>query len=124
MKLLALLILSIVPRPDTPSETVDLIEINWFFGHQGELIFSQAIFWDWRHDRYEVRAWRLVKEPGQLPVRDWQHGGYVTAWKDEGLRRVRATEVRETFTQVDVEMEQRQVLPADQRRGLKAYAQK
>ena len=112
----------IVPRCDTPAESCDLIEVNHFFGHQGELIFSQAIFWDWKHDRYEVRAWRLVKVPGQLPARDWQHGGYVTAWKDEGLRRVRASEVRETWTQVDVEMEQRQVLPAEKRRGLKAYA--
>ena len=32
--------------------------------------------------RYMVRAWRLVKNPAQLPQRDWTDGGYSAIWQD------------------------------------------
>jgi hypothetical protein len=85
--------LGINPTEDVARETVDLLEVNHFYDEQGRLVFDQVIFYDWAADqsRYMVRAWRLVKNPAQLPQRDWQAGGYLSVWHDgELLRRVHA----------------------------------
>jgi hypothetical protein len=67
-----------------------------------------------------VRAWRLVKNPAQLPQRDWQDGGYVAVWHDgEVLRHVHAESMRETWTQYDPELIEREFLPKEQRRELR-----
>ena len=72
-------VLGLNPRENVARETVDLIEVNHFYDEYGRLVFDQVIFYDWSADdsRYMVRAWRLVKNPAQLPQRDWQDGGYV-----------------------------------------------
>lgn len=68
---------------------------------------------------FDVVAWRLVKSPDQLPRPDRLHGGYVAVWHDNGLlRRVRSDAFRETWTQYDPELVEREFLPKDQRRGL------
>jgi hypothetical protein len=103
-------------------ETVDLVEVNHFYDEQGRLVFDQTIFYDWSADngRHMVRAWRLVKNPAQLPQRDWNDGGYVSIWHDgDVLRHVRATSIRETWTQYDPELVEREFLPKEHRKELR-----
>ena len=112
----------ISPQGDVARERVDLVEVNHFYDEQGRLVFDQTIFYDWSesHSRYMVRAWRLVKNPAQLPQRDWQDGGYVAVWHDgEVLRHVHAESMRETWTQYDPELIEREFLPKEQRRELR-----
>lgn len=115
--------LGIAPREDVARETVDLIEINHFYDEHGRLVFDQVIFYDWSKDdaRYMVRAWRLVKNPAQLPQRDWKDGGYAAVWQDgELLRHVRAKSIRESWTQYDPELVERDFLPKERRKELMA----
>ena len=93
--------LGIAPQQDVARETVDLIEVNHFYDEHGRLVFDQVIFYDWSASdaRYMVRAWRLVKNPAQLPQRDWKDGGYSAMWQDgEVLRQVRSRSIRVTRT--------------------------
>ena len=114
--------LGLNPTEDVARERVDLMEVNHFYDEQGRLVFDQIIFYDWspEHSRYMVRAWRMVKNPAQLPERDWRDGGYLTVWQDgEVLRRIRAESIRETWTQYDPELIEREYLPRERRRELR-----
>ena len=138
-----LLILSIVPKLDGPvCESADLVEVNWFYDEHARLVFQQLIFYDWRDNltipeyasdswgptphpafqgsRFQVFAWRLVKTPDCLPQRDHATGEYVCFWQDgEVLRKVRSKSFRESWTQYDVELEERAYLPKEKRRELR-----
>lgn len=106
---------------DVVEDRVDLIEVNHFFDERGRLVFDQVIFYEWTatHGRYQVRTWRLLKSPAQQPQRDWRRGDYVTVWHDgDLLRKVRTAAVRETWTQHDPELIDRELLPKECRRGL------
>ena len=116
-------VLGINPTEDVAREKVDLMEVNHFYDEQGRLVFDQVIFYDWSpdHSRYMVRAWRLVKNPSQLPERDWRDGGYLAVWQDgEILRRVRAQSMRESWTQYDPELAEREYLPKEKRKELRS----
>jgi hypothetical protein len=143
---LALLLLGIVPHDDVARESVDLAELNHFYDEHGRLVFDQVIFYDWgppytgpitddaqtrfvdesapepvknENWRYQVRAWRLVKNPNLLPIRDWTTGGYRSIWQDgEQVRDIRAKSFRETWTQEDPELIERRFLPKEKRREL------
>ncbi len=112
----------ISPQDTVAFEQVELIELNHFHDEQGRLVFDQVIFYDWSepHGRYMVRAWRLVKSPSQLPQRNWRDGSYVTIWHDgDTLRKVRAETMRETWTQHDPELTEREYLPKEKRKDLR-----
>ncbi|OUT59730.1 MAG: hypothetical protein CBB71_09335 [Rhodopirellula sp. TMED11] len=97
---------------------VDLIELNHFLDDTGREVFQQIIFYDWsRHDRQlEVRAWRLVKQPSQLPRRLRDDSGYRVRWRDKGkVREVVSTSLRETFSRQDPERENRRLVPENER---------
>ncbi|MDX1948798.1 MAG: hypothetical protein SFU86_25645 [Pirellulaceae bacterium] len=114
--------LGINPTEDVAREQVDLMEVNHFYDEQGRLVFDQVIFYDWsaEHSRYMVRAWRLVKNPAQLPQRDWKIGGYMAVWHDgEVLRQVHGQSMRETWTQYDPELVEREYLPKERRKELR-----
>jgi hypothetical protein len=119
-------VLGVSPQEDVARETVDLLEVNHFYDEHGRLVFDQVIFYDWSADdaRYMVRAWRMVKNPAQLPQRDWSAnggGGYFTVWQDgELLRHVRSQSMRETWTQYDPELIEREYLPKERRKELRA----
>lgn len=118
----ALLLLAALPTGrDVAVDHVDLIEINHFFDEKGKLVFDQVIFYDWSktHSRYQVRAWRLLRDRGQYPERDWRRGEWWSLWHDgETLREVRAPAFRETWTQHDPELTERDYLPKEKRRDL------
>jgi hypothetical protein len=112
----------IAPQDDVARESVDLIELNHFYDEQGRLVFDQVIFYDWSANdaRYNVRAWRLVKNPAQLPQRDWAGGGYSAMWQDgEQIRHIYSKSSRETWTQYDPELLEREYLPKERRKELR-----
>jgi hypothetical protein len=112
---------SLQTADDVARNGVDLVEINHFHDEQGRLVFDQVLFYDWSpsQSRYLVRAWRLLKSPAQVPNQDFQRGGFVAIWHDgDVLRKVRARQLRETWTQYDPELVSREFLPKEQRKEL------
>lgn len=117
-----LALFGINPIEDVAKDRVDLIEVNHFFDDCGKHVFDQIIFYDWsaQYSRYNVRAWRLLKRPAQVPHRDWSNREYVAIWHDGSvLRKVEATTIRESWTQYDPELIERAYLPKEQRRELR-----
>lgn len=121
MTTLAALILAVVPLAEPLRERCDVIELNHMYDGEGRLVFDQVIFWDWTPDecRYQVRAWRIVKWPSQIPERDHARACWRTVFRDgEVLRVVESQSMGETWTQYDPEVFEREVLPIHRRRGL------
>lgn len=116
--MLAVLLMSIIPQPML-CDTVDRVEVNHVYDGLGQSVFSQIIWSDWSaiDGRFQVRAWRLIKVQAIVPKR---RGGYwVSRWLDGGKRReVRAKQYRETWTQHDPELLEREMLPKKLRTGL------
>ena len=109
------------PIGNVAIDQVDLIEYNHFYDEQGRHVFDQLIFYDWsrRDSRYQIRDWRLIKSPTQVPHKDEKRNLYTVTWHDgQVLRQVRAISIRETWTQYDPELVERAVLPKEQRREL------
>lgn len=118
---LSLAALGIIPRDPVVVDRCDVVELNHFYDDNGRLVFDQLIYWDWSDeaDRYQVRAWRLLKSDFQRPARDWQRGGFKAVWFDgERLRVVRHLSFCETWTQFDPELIERQMLSTEDRREL------
>jgi hypothetical protein len=122
----AVLLLGTVPH-DTGilRDRADCIEVNSFHDDEARLVFTQAMFLDWCKCRHHVADWRLVKNRSDAPQanivvrRDYQAGGYITIWDDNGkIREVRAATYRETFSQTDPELADRDHHPLDRRRKL------
>jgi hypothetical protein len=110
-----------IPVMDVPRDRVDLIEINHFHDEQGRLVFEQVLFYEWsaHQERHQVLAWRLLKTSAQRPRHDLATGDYIALWNDgETLREVRAGAFRETWTQYDPELVDREFLPKERRREL------
>ncbi len=102
-------------------DRVDLIEVNHFYDAKGQLVLDQLIFYDWCPEKshYDVRTWRLLKSPIQIPRREHRTGQFVAIWRDgKVLRKVLARSVRESWTQYDPEMVERAFLARDKRRDL------
>lgn len=116
--LLAAATLALTPTNDVAHDVVDLIEVNHFYDEHGRLVFDQVIFYDWCNSqcRYQVRAWRLLKSPAQIPQKNFNTGEYETLWHDGDVtRRVRGKSFRESWTQHDPELRERDYLPKDKR---------
>lgn len=100
------------------ADRVDLMEVNHFYDEKGKLVFNQIIYFDWseHHGRYMVRDWKLLKTSAQLPIKDWKTDEYVAVWYDgDLLRLVRCPFVRESWTQYDPELVEREFLPKEHR---------
>lgn len=121
MKSLCLLVLAIVPHEDIARDHCDLIELNGLYDEQGRRVFDQLIFYDFcrERSRYQVRAWRLVKDHHQVPTYDHAAGHWRCMWNDgETPRCVTADSYRRTWTQFDPELAERDVYPKEKRREL------
>jgi hypothetical protein len=111
------------PPESVVTDHVDVIEVNHFFDEHGKLVFDQVLYYDWSaaESRYHVRAWRLLKSPAQIPQKDWQRGDYVATFYDgDALREIRAKSMRESWTQYDPELVEREALPKERRRELRS----
>ena len=77
-------------------ESVDLIEVNHFYDEHGRLVFDQVIFYDWSAGdaRYNVRAWRLVKNPVAASAARLDRRRLLALWQD-------GEQIRHIHSQVD-----------------------
>ncbi len=115
---LCLLLSSIVPRTKVVRETFDLVEVNHFYDENGKLVFDQCMWylWEYPNPTYNLHAWRLVKVPSIIPVKDYKMNAYVSLWDDGDIQRVvYAKHIKETWTQYDPELVEREVLPKEER---------
>jgi hypothetical protein len=104
------------------ADEVGRLEVNSLYDGDGKLTLRQLVGWDW----YESEAtwhcvfWRMVRDGDLVPRRDWQRGGYVVRFTDEGVfREIRAASYAESWSQTDPEQEDLAALPREQRRGLR-----
>ncbi|MBI1249471.1 hypothetical protein GC197_16725 [bacterium] len=119
-------ILTVASMGASPVEThlvdrVDLIEINHLYDLQGRLVINQLIFYQWDNasQRFQVRAWRLLKTDDQLPRKSWNKDQYICLWRDMNVhRKVYADNVRETWTTYDPEVMERNLFPIENRSEL------
>ena len=111
-----MILLAIVPHEETLTDRVDIVELNHCHNENGELTFSQWIFWRWnRNDQtYHVSDWRLADSPAS-----WTDSTLVF-WdrKIHAVRRVTARDRRTTYTQWDRELIERERLPPEHRTNL------
>ncbi len=125
MKTLVTLVLVAMFPGDPPQIAVtshaDLIEINHYFDAEAKPVFNQVIFYNWDEEagRFNVFAWRLLKNANQFPVRNAETGIYSATWHDGRLlRTVHADRRIETWTQYDPETWERAFLPKGDRPDL------
>jgi hypothetical protein len=123
--LLTAALLATVPHDDVQRDRVCCIETNAFHDSEAKPVFNQAIFYDFnpRKGRHEVVDWKLIKNrDGVVNIqvrRDYRTGEYVARWdEDGGPREVRALTWKDTQTQTDPELLDRDNLPVDRRRRL------
>jgi len=115
--MLILLLLSSITYDQT--QEVDLIELNTLYDGDDRVVFKQLIYyqWDWATNRYQCVDWRLMKHHGMIPVKRGQY--YESMWIDgEQQRRVRSSYFRRSWSRDDPEIEERERMPKDRRRGL------
>lgn len=131
---LAWMLLSVVPTALIVTDRVDVIEVNHVMdGETGNCRFDQLIFWRLSVDRYEVVDWRFLKGGRRTLGQGWNtwtrwHGHpaeplydrrtrrWVCLWRDGTTwRRVIAACQRETWTVIDVEIQERKRLAENQR---------
>lgn len=120
--------LAAIPQaePSAVTDRVDLIETNHLFDDNGKLIFDQLLFWEWDDykSRHRIVAWRLLKNESMKPRRDYASGRWlaivtVNDWNAQcRLTEVWASDCRETWTQQDPELLDREHWPHTSRRGL------
>ena len=107
----ALLLASFLPVDGVARETVQVIEVNCLYDCQARLTLCQIIFWG---SNGRVIAWRLNNERRLDPVAN------VSWFIDDGkVRCIRGRTVVETHLQHDPELDDREILPASERRGLR-----
>ncbi len=103
----------------TPTQTVDLIELNHYQSADGCQLFDQLIFWEWSPDyrRFDAMGWVILSETSQLPTKNAQ--GYAVRVNRFGRDYiVRSAKYRETTTQNDPERVNLRMLREDLRRGM------
>lgn len=103
------------------TDTVDLVEVNYYFDPSGQPNFQQLIFYDWcpLTRRYQVRDFHVLKGVHELPYLQRQTRQYVMFWLDDKenvLRRTYAGAMRLSWTQYDPErLENDRRLPKERR---------
>lgn len=119
MSLLILLLAGwLEPHCPLSRSHVDLIELNHCYNEEGLPIYHQYIFWKWDGQLgYRVQAYRVLKGQFSGPCR--YRSGYRARWCDNGVfREITAPYFRETWTQYDPELDDRQVFPMEKREDL------
>jgi hypothetical protein len=106
-----LTVASILPRDAALRETADIVEINQVYDGEGRQVLEQLIAWNWENDRHVVSGWRLMADKTiSRPFVYWTENGRLCV--------LRGHSWRETAEQFDVELAERERLPACKRRGL------
>ncbi len=115
--MLAWMLLAVIPMDAVVlREEVACVEKNRFYDDSGRLVFVQWIFYEEVPSGcLSIVAWRLDK--GEF---SFQERPPVLTFSDaDTMRQVRAAYWRESWTQTDPELEARERLPSERRRGLR-----
>lgn len=121
--LAAILLLCIVPIDDGAlRETTDVCELNRVTCGD-RIILVQLIWWAQPKTKWETREacidFRVISDPKKFTI-ERRGTGCVMRWIECDKRReVSRQSFRETWSEVDVEIEARAWLPKDERRGLR-----
>ena len=139
----ALLAASAIDQPVVCSRA-DIVEVNHCFDASWRLMFDQVIWWELADDGYRVVDWRILYNvrccggqnvAGGPPAFKGGHATprycharrrWISTWYDEKCRtrrEVAAVGFRETETQFDPELKDRQRHPERDRRGLAKKSQ-
>lgn len=124
----AILLIAAIPYSDVVRDECDVLELNHFYTGEGKLVFSQWIFFTWNESksRHDVVEWAMAKgrtmdaDTDNLramvrPMKD----GWRLRFSHAGVsREIMATSFREIHTQYDREVDERENLPKEKRRGL------
>jgi len=137
--ILAALLLAAIPHSDVVRDECDVIELNHLYDENGRSGLSQFIFYDWheRESRHHVVEWATTRterkaKAGILPeefkkryrhelaamVRPTKEGWRLRFDHMGVVREITARQFRETWTQFDPEIMERENLPKERRRGL------
>lgn len=106
------------------SERVDLIELNHHYDDLGRHNYDQVIFYEWcpEYKRFHVIAWCLVdEERTRLPKQSIRRGEWTVRWqeRDPGVEReVKSELFRETWSQIDPERANKELLQEKYRLSL------
>jgi hypothetical protein len=119
MDVLLVLLLGTVPQDDVIESYNDVQHVNHTYDEDGEHVFTQIMYQDWRGGEYLVEDWRMDKHPSQHPVYSNQRRRWEAVWFDGVLlRKTVSTAYRESWTQHDPEVENRKIHPVECRSKL------
>lgn len=114
------------PQEIVARDRVDLMEVSHYYDDCGNLVIAQTIFYDWCDSscRFQVRAYRYLEQPSQVPIWNAATGCFEALWHDgDRLRYVWSPSYQETWTQHDPEQRNRKFLPWNKRRGLSTFGE-
>jgi hypothetical protein len=121
---LAAVLLCVVPADGGPlKERCDLVEWNHFYDEKGRLVFDQLIFYNWDPVtcRHQAAGWRTTGVTA--PFYDWGCGCWRAVWWEGSpygvMRDVMAGGFKETWTQYDPELYEREHRPKEMRPDLR-----
>jgi hypothetical protein len=111
----AFLLLTTVPYEAAVTDQFDVCHLQHYYDNEARHVFSQLLWkrWNAYDGRYDVEAWRLVKQGEPQPL-----SGEVLFHDNGVLRQVKHHRFTESWDQWDEELEQRQVLPKEYRKDL------
>jgi hypothetical protein len=114
--LIALVLSTATPEP----VRVEAVEINHYHDANGNPVFSQLILRRWLRlstgSGHRVEDWRLIKSANPLTITS-KRGRKQIVFTDDGILRViEVAKIRETWTQYDPEVVDREVYSQFQRR--------
>lgn len=107
--------------PEPVDVRAEICEHNSLYDGEGRLTFRQLIWWSHSEcsERFTVDDWRLDNDGRYVPCKT-RHGWQSLFIDRDGVfRRVRTRSAFRSWTMHDPELENRIVLPTDERRGLK-----
>ena len=120
--LLAILALITNPQDGVVVDRCDLLHTNHVYTSDGDHCFSQLIGEDFCFEdcAFHVVFWRLAPDNKAKAMRPakFSHGYYVLWLDGETMRRVESNIRLETWSQRDLEIDDRRKWPQDKRRGL------
>ena len=103
------------------TESVDMVEVNRYHNRDGDIAYTQVVFWDWDHEdnQYHCRAWTMLDREDKRPFVMYPGGIVRSKWIgiDKQETEINAVFLRESWSQVDPEREDGKQYPESKRRG-------
>lgn len=117
--ILLLLLLLLPPNPTTPTEHIDLIEINHKYDPPGKTNFTQIIYWK-KHPqtrKYQVQHWHLAQQPDHYPTKHPILNIWYNNFKDDknNWHWTKTNQIKETWTHFDPEINNQKIIPTQNR---------